>query len=57
LGYPAGDQVVKCEPISIRTETGDLSEDHRSDHGMMTELLSRVNIGEMNLDRRCTDSR
>ena len=56
MGYPAGDQVLKCEPVSIRPETSNLSKHNRSYHRTMPELLSRVNVGEMNFDRRSANS-
>jgi len=49
--------MVKREPITIRAETGDLAEHDRGHHRVMTELLARMNIREMNLDRRSANSR
>ena len=45
-----------CESISVRPKAGNLPKHNRSYHRTMTELLARVNVGEVNLDRRSANS-
>ena len=42
----------QAQKIALEPESGNLTFRQRCDHGIMSELFPRVNIGHMNLDNR-----